>query len=338
MSLLNIPKINHLTVPLSVIVFHYSNNEGYRPEYATLHQPNDKEQEIEALKSKLNVSPLGVKEVIVVVPPHKLEKRRKEYPGLEVYPLQFNPSELKLDDWQMLMAASGTEALYMEELKRILKSLDSKDNVNLKSLYEAIEKSQLNKNQQQLATTRLGIAEQYMLEKANLTQLVRPGSLTLLDLRDEMLQTEEAMRLCLIALKLFSNVKIDGHGINKLIILDEAHKYMGSAFAKEIETVVREMRHTSTSVIIASQDPLSIPDKVIGLSSIVICHRITDSTWVKHIKSSCEPLASLDPSQLSQLKPGEAFAWADKSTPAASDFVKGPMKINIRPRVTKPGG
>jgi hypothetical protein len=336
MSLLNIPKLNHLIVPLSVIVFHYSKDERYKPEYVTLRQPNDRAQEVEVLKSSLGVSPVGVKDVVIVVPPHKLEKRRQEYAGLEVHPLQFNPAELRMDDWLMLMAASGTEALYIEELKRILKSLESKGEVSLQGLYESIETSQLNKTQQKLATTRLGIAEQYMLENATLKQLVSPGSLTLLDLRDEMLESEEAMRLCLIALKLFSNVKTDGHGINKLIILDEAHKYMGSAFAMEIETVVREMRHTASSVIIASQDPLSIPDKVIGLSSVVICHRITDGRWVKHIKSSCEPLSALDPAQLSQLKPGEAFVWADKANVSA--FVTGQVKVQIRPRVTKHGG
>jgi hypothetical protein len=336
MSLLNIPKVNHLAVPLSVILFHYSKDEGYVPEYISLKEANDKKPEIEILGSKLGVSPCGVKEITIIVPPHKLEKRRQEYDGLGVYPLRFNPAELRMDDWLMLMAASGSEALYIEELKRILKNLETEGSVDLTSLYAAIETSQLSKQQQKLAQTRLGIAEQYMLENTSLKQLVKPGRLTLVDLRDEMLESDEAMRLCLIALKLFSNVKIDGHWISKLIILDEAHKYMGSAFASEIETVVREMRHTASSVIIASQDPLSIPGNVIGLSSLVICHRITDGKWVKHIRSSCEPLSNLDAKQLSGLNPGEAFVWADKAS--VTDFVTGQVKIQIRPRVTKHGG
>lgn len=336
MSLLSIPKINHLVVPLAVIVFHYSKDEHYAPEYAMLRKPNDNPQEVEVLSSRLGASPVGIKDLVIVVPPHKLEKRRQEYVGMEVHPLLFDPVELRIEDWLMLMAASDTEALYMEELRRVLKNLENKGELCLRALYETIGASGLNKAQQRLAITRLGIAEQYMADNSSLKRFVRPGALTLLDLRDDMLESEEAMRLCLITLKLFSGVETDGQPISKLIILDEAHKYMGSAFATEIQTVVREMRHTATSALIASQDPLSIPDKVIGLSSVVICHRITDGRWVKHIKSACEPLAGLAAEQLSQLKRGEAFVWADKATPGA--FATGPVRIQVRPRVTKHGG
>lgn len=335
MSLLQIPNLNHLAVPLSVIVFHYSKDEGYKPEFYSMKQPNNEESEIQILASKLDVSPQGVKEAVIVVPPHKIEKRRREYSGLEVYPLQFNPADLRMDDWLMLMAAPS-QSLYIEEFKRILKKLEVEDNVNVTALCEEVKKTSLSDSQKNLAVTRLRIAEQYMLEDSSLKSLIRPGRLTLLDLRDEMLESDEAMRLCLIALKLFSNVKEEGRNINKLIILDEAHKYMNSAFACEIETVVREMRHTMTSVIVASQDPLSIPDKIIGLSSLTICHRITDNKWIKHIKSGCQNFAALDEAEFSRLKTGEAFIWASKAT--SEDFISTPIRTQIRPRITKHGG
>jgi hypothetical protein len=333
MSLLNIPKLNSLTIPFSVIVFHYSNDESYKPEYISLKQANNEKSDLEALAGKLGVSPQGIKEAIIIVPPNKIDKRKEEYTGLEVHPLRFNPAELDMEDWLNLMAAprASSQSLYIEELERLLKKLKAEGNINVTALNEEIKKSSLNGPQKKLATTRLGIAEQYMLENSTLEQLIKPGRLTLLDLRDEMLESDKAMILCLIALKLFSKVNI-----NKLIILDEAHKYMRSAFADEIVTLVAEMRHRPTSIIIASQNPLSIPDGIIGLSSITICHRITDKKWIKHIKNGCEHFSALDEAEFSGLQMGEAFIWASKAT--SKDFTTRPQKIRIRPRVTKHGG
>jgi soluble P-type ATPase len=42
---------------------------------------------------------------------------------------------------------------------------------------------------------------------------------------------------------------------NKLVVFDEAHKYMTeSALSGQVVETIREMRHQATSIVIASQD------------------------------------------------------------------------------------
>ena len=88
--------------------------------------------------------------------------------------------------------------------------------------------------------------------------------------------------------------------------------------------------------MIASQDPMSLPNEIIELSSIVIMHRFNSPAWVKHVQKSITPLGSLTPTLMSSLKSGEAYLWAAKSTD--DNITVHPIKIEIRPRVTKHGG
>lgn len=61
---------------------------------------------------------------------------------------------------------------------------------------------------------------------------------------------------------------------NKFIVFDEAHKYMDNKdLTNNIVTAIREMRHKGVSIMIASQDPQSLPNEIIELSSIVIVHK-----------------------------------------------------------------
>ena len=124
---------------------------------------------------------------------------------------------------------------------------------------------------------------------------------------------------------------------NKFIVFDEAHKYMDNKdLTNSIVTAIREMRHKGVSIMIASQDPLSLPNEIIELSSIVLLHKFNSPQWVKHIQKSITQLTHLTPLELSSLSPGEGYLWATKSTDKG--IMNRPIKISTRPRVTKHGG
>lgn len=335
MALKTLPAISTLSQPLAGIVFHYSRNEGYAPEYVGLRYANQVPADVQALQDRLGVTPAGLHDVLVLVPAARLEERRQEFPHIDVQPLYFDPAELGLEDWQLLMGVPGSETLYMEQVKAILQSLRHKGGVDVESLWEAVQDSQMTSAQKRLVAIRLELANRYLKDGASLRDYVRPGRLTVLDIRDAMVDEIEAMRLCLICLRLFQNVKHEGRNIPKVIVLDEAHKYLHTDFAQEIDTVVREMRHTATSVVIASQDPLSIPEKVIGLSSIVVLHRITSPDWLRHIKRGCAGLGGLEAQELSSLQKGEAYVWAKEAS--EQRFIMGAVKVRVRPRVTQHG-
>ena len=58
---------------------------------------------------------------------------------------------------------------------------------------------------------------------------------------------------------MFAETTWQGRRFNKLVVFDEAHKYIDSPdLVAGLVEVVREMRHKGT-VMVASQDPPSVP-------------------------------------------------------------------------------
>ncbi len=160
----------------------------------------------------------------------------------------------------------------------------------------------------------------------------------IVDLRDELIEKEEALGLFVVMLNIFSSVmEVNNQRFNKFIVFDEAHKYMNDReLVDSITTAIREMRHKGVSIMIASQDPMSLPTEIIELSSIVVMHRFCSPAWVKHVQKAVTPLQNLTASEMSSLGSGEAFVWAGKSSDKT--ITQRPIKVRIRPRVTKHGG
>jgi DNA helicase HerA-like ATPase len=151
------------------------------------------------------------------------------------------------------------------------------------------------------------------------------------------LEKDEALGLFVVLLQLFAEAKYQGETFNKLIVFDECHKYIDSPdLVKGLVETVREMRHKGTSVMIASQDPPSVPVELIELSSQIILHKFNSPAWLKHIQKANTALDSLTPEKLANLQPGEAYIWSSKASDNA--FSKEALKVQCRPRVTKHGG
>lgn len=87
------------------------------------------------------------------------------------------------------------------------------------------------------------------------------------------------------------------------------------------------------SVLVASQDPPSVPISLIELSDHVILHKFTSPAWLKHLQKANTAFAGLRSEQMAQLQSGEAYVWASKSTDSA--FTHGAVRVRCRPRVTK---
>lgn len=190
---------------------------------------------------------------------------------------------------------------------------------------------------QRLAEDRLALARPYIDDAASLRSLLRPGRMVIIDLRDEWIEREEALGLFVVMMRIFATSKHNDQDFNKLVVFDEAHKYITeSELIGQVVETIREMRHQATSVVIASQDPLSVPRAVIELTSILIMHRMTSPQWLKHLKTAITALGELSESHLGVLQPGEALVWAQRCTD--SRFVLRPQKVSIRPRFSQHGG
>jgi DNA phosphorothioation-dependent restriction protein DptH len=340
MASLPIPNVNVLPQPLATVIFHYSPTIDYRPEFTSMVAPNSEAAQVKALKETFGAEPRALADVLLLAPADKLYERKHEYPGIEVRPLKFGAAELQTSHWRFLMGAVGNQATYIRQLNRVMKSL--REDLTLEGLKQGVEASSLPDHLKAMAKMRLELASEYIDDSVRLKDEIRPGRLIIVDLRDEFIEKDEALGLFVVLLQLFADAKYRDaagadHSFNKLVVFDEAHKYIESPdLVAGLIEVVREMRHKGTSIMVASQDPPSVPVSLIELSTQVILHKFNSPAWLKHIQKANAALGALTPEKMSNLRPGEAFIWSSKASDEA--FTKGAVKIRCRPRVTHHGG
>ena len=337
MVLRQFSNVNKLPAPMASVIFHYSDSMDYAPEFTSMVYANDEAGQLAKLKAEYGAEPGNIKDVVLLAPESQVETRKAEYPDIEVHGIGFDSSELSVNDWRFLLGAVGNDSTYIKELNQIMKAC--RQNISLSNIRNGVMESEhLSTSQRSLTQQKLDFAEEYITDGNKLQQYLKPGRLIIVDLRDEFIEKDEALGLFVVMLNIFSSVKeVDGKKFNKFIVFDEAHKYMNDKeLVGSITTAIREMRHKGVSIMIASQDPMSLPTEIIELSSIVVMHRFSSPAWVKHVQKAITPLQTLTATEMAALGSGEAFIWASK----ASDkmITQRPMKISIRPRVTKHGG
>jgi DNA phosphorothioation-dependent restriction protein DptH len=335
MAAMPIPSVNELPHPLATVIFHYSPTMDYSPEFTSMVSANSEDDQVQALSDHYGAKPTALRDVILLVPADKLKERRDEHPGIQVYPLRFAASELQTNHWRFLMGAVGNQATYIRQLNRVMKSL--RNNLSLEALRQGLDAVRLPDHLKEMARGRLDLAAEYIDDTIRIGSLIRPGRLVIVDLRDEFIEKDEALGLFVVLLQLFADAKYEGSNFNKLVVFDEAHKYIESPdLVAGLIEVVREMRHKGTSILVASQDPPSVPVALIELSSQVILHKFNSPAWLKHIQKANASLSVLTPEKMANLRPGEAFVWSSKATDEA--FTRGAVKVRCRPRVTQHGG
>lgn len=337
MTLKQFPEINLLPGPMASVIFHYSESLDYAPEFTSMVYPNDDARQLAKLKEQYGAEPGSISDVIMLAPEDKVEERQEEYPSIQVLPIKFHSKDLNVQDWMFLLKAVGNDSTYITQLKAIMRA--NRKNLNIEDLKVSVEDSSLlSASQKSLAMQRLSFAEEYIDDSIRLGEILRPGRLIIVDLRDEFIEKDDALGLFVIMLNIFSGVKqYEGRNFNKFIVFDEAHKYMNNKdLTSTIVTAIREMRHKGVSMMIASQDPMSLPTDIIELSSVMLLHRFNSPQWVKHVQHSITQLQNLTASDMASLGTGEAYLWATKATDKG--VTSRPVKISTRPRVTKHGG
>jgi DNA phosphorothioation-dependent restriction protein DptH len=327
------PNINRLTSPLATVIFHYHESQDYAPEFVSMVAPNSDEMQMKVLEQEYGAQPGALKDVLLLTSPDKIAERKAEFPSLLIEPIYFSSNELSIKDWRFLMGAMGNQ-MYMKQINLIMRQLRNK--LTLESLQHEVENSALTDSQKSIAQVRLTFAAEFINDNIRLADKLKPGRLIIVDLRDEFIEKDEALGLFVVMLNIFANAG-QGEGYNKLIVFDEAHKYMDNRdLTGHIVDVIRQMRHQGVSLLIASQDPPSLPNEIIELSSLVIMHRFNSPQWLKHVQRSITALADLTPAQLATLRPGDAYIWATKATERV--FNQKAVKMRLRPRVTQHGG
>ncbi|MEU6559116.1 methylation-associated defense system ATP-binding protein MAD8 [Nocardia nova] len=329
------PGINHLPHPLATIVFHYSSSQDYAPEFTSMIAANDHDGQVARLRERYGAEPAALEDVLLLTPGDKLETRRREFPGIDVQPLLFGSGELQISHWKFLLGAVGNQSMYIRQLTQIFRA--HRSDLSLDTIRNAVDSSAMADSMKNLVRQRLELAEPYIDDSVRISDYVRPGRLIIVDLRDDLIEKDESLGLFVVLMQLFAQATDDGGRFNKLVVFDEAHKYIGSPeLVGVLVEAVREMRHRGMSILVASQDPVSVPTSLIELSDVIIMHKMTSPAWLKHIQKANAALNTLRPEQLSRLQPGEAYLWAGKATERS--LTHGAVRVSLRPRVTRHGG
>lgn len=335
MASIPLQHINVLPSPLATVIFHYSPTQDYAPEFTSMINANSVDEEVRILRERYKANPEAMKDILILTPANKVDDRRAEYPDIEVKPIAFSASELKAAHWKFLMGAIGSQSMYMRQINLIMRGL--RDSLTLDALRAGIDNSSLSDHLKELARTRLLFASEYIDDNQRLQDLIHPGRLIIVDLRDEYIEKDEALGLFVVMLQIFSEATYQGSAFNKLVVFDEAHKYIeNDDLVSGLVEVVREMRHKGTSIMVASQDPPSVPVSLIELSSQIIMHKFNSPAWLKHIQKANAALGELTPDKMSHLGTGEAYVWS--SMASDDSFTRGAVKIKCRPRITQHGG
>ncbi len=297
--------------------------------------PNDDADQVLLLAERYGVEPAALGDLVMLVPENQIAQRQIEYPGIEVRALAFGSAELQARHWRFLMGALGNQSTYVRQLNRIMRAVRSQ--LTLQTIRDGVDKSSLTDSIKQLAHQRLDLAGDYIDDSIRVGNLVRPGRMIIVDLRDDLIEKDEALGLFVVLMEIFAAAADGEERFNKLVVFDEAHKYIESPdlVASLVESV-REMRHKGMSVLVASQDPPSVPLALIELSDHVILHRFNSPGWLKHLQKANTALAGLTSAKMNALTPGEAYIWAGKATDPA--FTRGAVKVSLRPRITRHGG
>ena len=325
--------VNELPSPLATIVFHYSQTLDYEPEFTSMIAPNSDSSQVSDLADRYGGTPKALSDVVVLVPADQLEERRREHPELTVLPLKFGSGELRAEHWRFLMGAVGNQSTYIRQLQRIMKA--HRRDLRLDVIRQGVEESGLPDHLKQLAQQRLDLAADYIDDSVSIKDVIRPGRMIIVDLRDEFIEKDEALGLFVVLMQLFADAQRER--FNKLVVFDEAHKYIDSPdLVDGLVSSVREMRHKGMSVLVASQDPPSVPIKLIELSDVVILHKFNSPAWLRHMQKAAVSLADLSPAKMASLAPGEAYVWSSKST--ETEFTRGAVRMRLRPRITQHGG
>ncbi|KAH7014151.1 uncharacterized protein B0I36DRAFT_255422, partial [Microdochium trichocladiopsis] len=285
-------------------------------------------------------------------------------PRPQIVPLYFDDSKLNISRILKLMAFNPTgkaAPLYMEIVMRIIREIAMEGSPFTYSLFrQRLADTPLMRDQEVALNMRLELLDSFLTPKltphstkpAAAEQDIwafQPGTLTIVDLSDPFLSADDACSLFSMCLSIFMQERSN---CSRVVALDEAHKFLTQSGAAEVLTeeltsIIRQQRHVSTRVLIATQEPTLSP-KLIDLSNATFVHRFSSPAWYGTLKGHLAGRKQEDVFRsITELQTGEALVFcptAQMLVPGEKNIGRlqalGPrhMRLRVRKRITFDGG
>jgi len=150
----------------------------------------------------------------------------------------------------------------------------------------------------------------------------------------------------------------DNDNMGKLVVFDEAHKYLSQDAAAATELTadllpnIRQQRHLGCRFCISTQEPTVIPSQILDLCSIILAFRFSSPIWASHLARHVSTGRDLESEewfqQVVELATGEAALFAPaglalgavnmEGKQEAVRLARGYLTIRTRRRITADGG
>ncbi|KAF1928308.1 uncharacterized protein M421DRAFT_158285 [Didymella exigua CBS 183.55] len=339
--------LGHLESPVSTLVFSYgewsSGGAGFNISESTF----------------LGASHTGfpdhhVKKVTVLYSPSNpaIKRMYERLPNVQMLPFRLKAKTLDIGVLHTLMAVDekSTMPLYMATVEAILRDIASKSadcSLDYLEFKRRLAKEKFDQTQTNMLKMRMNLLESFLdLDGTAPVPDFNQGEVTIIDLSDPFLTPSTACILFKLGLEQFLQSSAPG----KMVVLDEAHKYMLNTSGAKILTdyltrVIRLQRHQGARVVISTQEP-TIATDLIALCSVIIMHRFTSPTWYaalkKHINAVEDDWNIMQ--RIEAFDTGEALVYSPNAVLGRHEdgsLIKATgklMRVNVRNRVTLDGG
>ncbi|KAH6613032.1 hypothetical protein C7974DRAFT_418131 [Boeremia exigua] len=346
-SILASSHLGYLESPASTLVFSYgewsSGGAGFNvSEAAFLGSPHP------------SFSNQYVRKITVLYSPSNpaIKRMYERLPNVQTIPFRLKAKTLDIGAMRSLMAVNekATMPLYMATVEAILREIattSADGSMDYMEFKQRIAEEKLNPDQSNMLGMRMDLLESFLdLDGTASVPSFQPGEVTIIDLSDPFLTPSTACILFKLALEQFLQSSASG----KMVVLDEAHKYMlntpgSKIFTDYLTRVIRLQRHHGARVVISTQEP-TIATNLIALCSVTIMHRFTSPAWYSALRKHVNALES--DGQIMQhieaLETGEALIYCPNAVLGKSKsgaLIKATgrlMRVHIRHRITLDGG
>lgn len=224
---------------------------------------------------------------------HNLPGLPPEAPRPRVLPMYFSDNQLSEDHLLRLLAVnpmgsdSGADPLYMSLVREVPRDMAmGDDKFTYAQFREKLSQHDCASGESKEISMHLKFFESFIEPNSLWTHSTRPaasphniwdfqpGSLTIVDLTDPFLSSEEACALFSIALSIFMEQRTRCGGV---VAIDNAHKFLaqnGEAkrLVDELASIMRQQRHNDTRVMIATEEPTQCPE-LADLADATFMHR-----------------------------------------------------------------
>ncbi|GKZ38702.1 hypothetical protein AbraIFM66950_011071 [Aspergillus brasiliensis] len=350
---MTMPALGTLQRSISTLILQYDEYSS-----ALSSQPSEAAFLARVMPQYAQERPLPLRVLVSPTNFHNLKNIYSQIPNIEVRPFRLQPKHLTISMMLSLMSISqsGTMPLYMAQVTRILRQMAMEqggcfDYADFRARLNALN---LDRTQTPFLYQRLDLLDSYLDISGKAPQdYFVDGGITILDLSCPFVDQSTACILFRIAIELFLHT-YPSRG--KMIVADEAHKYMTDTPAAKVLTetfltIIRQQRHLGVRTIISTQEP-TISSRLIDLCSLTVIHRFTSPEWYETIRKHV-PMDSSEQVEgeripvglyrIASLRTGEAIVFAPSAhvvgeDEAVIDTKHHPFNMMMRKRVTWDGG